>query len=208
MDPDVERIKNRVLSVITNRTDKFIEHRVKTLEDRLVELQGLFFTEMVQKGISVASAPPLGVYTESWSPLSRKYMRTKKKQMNSGCYHYSGRLKSGLSRSSAITAFGKPLVQVSSNRTGTNAIAYKTGKALKLKDISNKQNRYIIVSLYPKVKESLKKLQAEDYGKYIPGQRAFKLASYRGNETRPYLANYMNWWLDVKATSTIKRALK
>lgn len=205
---DLQRIKNQVLNVINTRTDTYVQRRVVTLSDQLLALQDQFFTIMVQKGIDVTSAPSLGVYTAEWGALSKKYARTKKKLTHPGFYYYSGRLKAGLLRSKATTAFGKPLVKVSSNKSGDGAVTYKAGKTLKLQDLRKSQNRYLVIQLYPKVKENLKALRAEDYGQYIPGRRAIKLATRRGSETRPYLANYMNWWLDTKAMAVIKRNLK
>ena len=213
---DVDRIGNKIGAMIMNASLRVTSNRVVKIQAEVDRLQSNFFTTLAMKTIGAESAPSLGAYTPNWEDLSTSYTSRKKKR-GKGFYQYTGRLRQSLLRSKATTAFGKPLVLLTSGGRYRDQNVYVqnnrartvVGKFVSLESLRRNKSiqAAIIVDIYPTLTESLKRGKIDE-GKYFSDNIAIKMTNYKGKRWRPILAPYMNWWLEVKAREAVRRGLR
>jgi len=196
---DIARIEKRLYSLASTGVEEILRSKAKLIEKKLTELQNQFFTIMIQKVVGASGPPALGSYTPPrWKSLNTKYAATKRKQVNPGFFKNTGGLQQSLRQSRALNAFGRPSVNIG------NAVT-RQGKVNLDPKTRGRTRPVFIIDLYPKVEESLNNGKA--LARYFSPKVAYKLTNWRGREDRPIIAEYMKWWLDVKARRAVTEVL-
>ena len=212
VDADIERIGNTLDATIGNAVDAYMNRKEKLIERNLLKLQGEFFKTLALMTINAANAPNLGEYTPTWKPLDPGYTARKQKR-GKGFYNFRGGLKRSLMASKATTSLGTPVVMTDAyaqSPAGKARYTYTNGTARRDSGSIVAKGKYEVkrvfsIDLYPKVMEDID--EDMPFGNYFSKNIAVKMTNYRGQQDRPILANFMNWWLDVKAKQIVMKAL-
>lgn len=216
-DPAV-RIRNRIESALNTAIGRITTENMKLIQKKLDRLQRSFFISLARMAIGVDEPPDLGRYTPEWKPLTPTYARRRKREkgISEGQYYLrTGGLRRSLSQSKAITSFGRPVIELRKAGSVNRKRAFvfdqiaqlaESGRFVSLKDIKNV--RFVIsIDLFPKVKESLKSGRIHE-NRYFSEKISVKMTNFRGKRERPILAQFMNWWLDVRARNLVRSVLR
>ena len=225
---EAPKILNEAINKLVNKNT---DYTLKLLEKRVLTIQNKFFTYLVNSsGIIGASATPVLPSDGSYTPLtmpkwddysdsyykSKKYNYKRKSKKAASSYKNrffvnSGELKNTLKGLSATAIFGKPKVVF----TPTNKDEKK---------LSSKRLGVISIDFFPKLgNQGLKaefkpafystffnQAQTNQTGKK-PVFVGMKLRAVNkenaGNPHRPFIGQYMQWWVKVKAKQTILKGV-
>ena len=227
----IEEVPKFINAAINKLINKNTDYTLKLIEKRILTIQNRFFTYLVNSSgiIGASSTPtlpsdgsyrPLGAV--KWPEFSSSYQqqkqykyRTKAKKAASSYknrfFINSGELKNTLKGLSATSIFGKPKVLF----TPTN----KDDKLL-----GNKRLGTISIDFFPKLgNQGLKAEFKPAFYSTFFGQKqtnqsgkkpvfvGMKLRAVNkenaGNPHRPFIGQYMQWWVKVKAKQAILKGV-
>jgi len=209
--------------------NRAVQRNLISIEKQLNKLQNDFFTIMAMKIVDTPN-PKLGSDNPFWKPLSPDYEDERDDRFGidpGNFYEYSGAMRTTLEGLDAETIFGKPLVLFrigdvgSTNQTfdskGGSQIRYKSGRKAPANAKIDVLKAYITVDLYPRIKGAitndavLKRLWSvrttRQSGKSRSIPLNYKLDNYQGQGDRPFLAQYLQWWMKGRARTIVRQSV-
>lgn len=199
----LNNVENELRFIINRRFDGVVKNLIGRLEAALATLQSDFFTIMAQKTMGVSKPPSLAQYTPMWKPLNSDYVERREDETGvtqDKFFEHSGAMEGVLSSLNAATVFGKPLVTYQ-----------QTVKAsVVLKDLRGR----ITIDLYPKVMDIDALDEANYFKQKIISRKgsklqttplSYRLKNFQGKLDRPFVQEYMKWWLNYRAKSLIRK---
>lgn len=218
MVQDFKNAPKMIDAAINRLVNKSVVYTMQLIQKRAVNLQGKFFSYLATSaGIigrsvsdSVVSFPSvdgagLKLGSSTWPQLDPFYNVRKKKGFNRFFYN-TGALRSDLLRQNAITKFGMPMVEYFDQAGVPQASSYKTKLGIKTNPGLNKSGPLgsIEIDFFPRVDSRLYVTMPPNFYKKFFGTRkmGFKLDNEKAK--RPFMGQYMEWWIKVKGRQILK----
>lgn len=214
--------------------NKSVEYTLRTIQTRTMKLQKTFFQYLAtESGIIGASSQPslpnpsgqsLVKFPKWDTGFSLDYRYRKTKEYQNNLFINTGELKRTLQKINPINTFGMPLItfKEKGGRGSRTFESFKTVEGFKSSStktfVSNRELGVVSIKLFPKVKEGFKERQSHSFFTTFFPQR--QRANSSGSKpaflgmkldnskvARPFIGQYMDWWVKVKAKQTVLKGL-
>ena len=221
---DAPRILNAAINKAVNKNTGYT---LKILERRVLSIQGKFFTYLVNSsgiigGSSTPALPTDGTYRPlnqpKWPSFSKSYLaekksnyKTKSKKAASSYtnrfFINTGELKNSLKGLSATSLFGTPKVVFTPTDKRQELLQNFSG---------NRRLGVISVDFFPKLVNLKAQFNSNFYRTFFnqkQTQEAGKKPVFIGmkldnkDSKRPFIGQYMQWWVKVKAKQAVLKGV-
>lgn len=214
---------------IDQRFSRAVEVIIENIRNDISAVHNTFFSILGQKIVGRTGFQGLGDYTPVWADLDLFYRIAREKKFGTPegvFFKYRGHLKNDLAGMDVTTAFGTPIIRykkgsfgsgdsgeitVTRGRNGkvTQIARNATGKFVSLKSLEKGLKTRISIEPFPKIKGNI--TGAFDPRPYFRGDDKkvlYKLANYKRYNDRQVLGPYLNWWINTKIRTVVKKRTK